>query len=121
MAFLTADATNISEVSYTITDNTMTFASPKLVSDVLGCVLSYSFDVADPTVEAALTLTNDPTSPEFSLFYAADLSVVGTHEVSVTAMTGTLGLSQEIVTFNLNLLNPCIDPNFVSVVPSAPA
>ena len=93
IASLTADPSNTTEESYTITDNPFVFAAPKVISDDPGCVLSYTFDVANPTVKAALTFTNDPTSPEFSLTYATDLSVVGIHEVSVIATTGTLGLS----------------------------
>ena len=107
----------MSEVSYTITDNAFAFASPTLVSDPATCVLSYTFDVADPTVKAALTFADDPISPGFSLIYAADLSILGSYQISVTATTGVLGQSQETINFNLNFLNPCIDPTFVTVVP----
>ena len=93
LASLTADLANPTEVSYTITDSPFVFASPTLVSDPVTCVLSYSFDVADLIVKAALTFSDDPTSPDFSFIYTADLSILGTHEVSVIATTGKLGLS----------------------------
>ena len=91
LAILTADLANVAEVSYTISDNPFVFASPTLIPNDPDCTLNYTFDVVDPTVKAALTFTDDPINPTFSLFYSTDLSIIGTHSIEVTGTTGVLG------------------------------
>ena len=73
---------------------------------------SYTTDVLE--IQAAITFTNDPTSPLFT-FDSSDMGLIGTYQVTVTGTTGSAGLSIESVTFTLNVLNPCLDPAFFSV------
>ena len=45
---------------------------------------------------------------------------VGTYEIELTVTTGKVTQVEETIVFQLNILNPCIDPDFVLIDGTVP-
>ena len=48
------------------------------------------------------------------------MDIVGTYEIELTVTTGKVTQVEETVVFQLNILNPCTDQDFVFIVGAAP-
>lgn len=85
-----------------------------------------SFIVDPPECEIVITVEVTPELPEFSpvlKLTANELHVfqdngtlvgVGSYSIKITAITSTL---IESVAYGLNILDPCVDENFVNLIP----
>ena len=85
------------------------------------CEVTYSVVIKDPLGNIyACSNCFDPSTQVFSFHYDNDLLLSGhvsqDYTVEVTGTSGYLTPKEATTNFNLEVLNPCIDPAFVSIV-----
>lgn len=103
---------------YTITQNAFDYTVPDFVVSPDWCAIDYTYSVADPAGDAAITWTS--ASPLlFTFEQLDDLTLSGpistVYTITVSATTGNVVPKTASADFTLTLKNPCIDPMFVTI------
>ena len=102
---------------YTITQTKFDYQVPVFVADPEWCAITYSYSISDIAADKALTF--EDTTQTLTFEQLDDLLLSGPESknyiISVTGVAGNVIKVQDSASFNLSLLNPCIDPTFVTI------
>ena len=110
---------------YTIFQSQKYYVFPAFVTEPADCPVTYTFTVTDAAGEKVVTLNSDLR--KFYFGQNEDMSLAGDlftdYTVTIAAIAGspTAGTVNSIPTtasFNLRVKNPCLNPEFVQIIPS---
>ena len=90
------------------------------VEPALHCQVTYTAKVTDPDgVEYPCPDCFDPVTQVFAFHHESDIDVSGPtskqYQIEITGSSGYLTAIQNTASFTLEVRNPCIDPDFVTI------
>ena len=111
-------ASTLSDQFYTITQNAFEYQFPVYAVSPTWCTITYAYAITNSVGAAAINKFSS-TTRTFTFKQLTDLSLSGSsakdYTITVTGTAGKTTFASDKAFFNLQLKNPCIDPDFVKI------
>ena len=102
------------DVDYYLTD-VDTYQMPPFTVNYVVCDLLYSIAVTPSTGQDGIVFDNDAAVRELTYNFELDGAYLGTYEIKITALVAEAMAVNLPVTWELNVLYPCSDTNFITI------